>query len=750
VNSDDSRTRGDATSERLPDEPDTTNAARTAVDRSAWKQLPAFIGVSLLTAAVVAATLAHRAGALWFAAVALAAAVSWWRRDPDVPDATRVRLALAWGMLVGVLGLLPSATPPSVALAAQVLLLNAAMLVLWSRPALLAVHAALGCLPALPGLLANGYPAHAALLCLGAALPVLAAIRVRRAFLDHDASACAPQHPAEHPAVTTSEHFESIEVLDALLEGGEDTVLMVGADGRIERINALGRELTEANPGERFRDVIALVEPDTRRRASNPVAECQRDGKQVDVAHCVLLVPGAARECQVSLRARPLPAGRALLVIRDHTEVHTLQRLQLLREGRDPVTGLLNRRELEQRFRRLQSSPEPNHCLCCLEIDQVELVNEACGYPAGDALLHQTALQLAATARAEDSLARLGGGQFALLLRGCDADTARGVASKLLGSLSATPFPWRDQRFALSGRVGIAAFKGDHSALADVLSDAVAACHAARDSEVEHIHVYSAGDAVLSRHAEFRDWMQRVQRAIGEGGFELLAQDIVPVGSSARGSPRNAELLVRMHGEDGDLVAPALFLGATERLGLMPDLDRWVIRHALQAIARPAGPLAAYGYCAINLSGQSLSQADLLTFIEAELAESGADPRRVCFEITETAVIGDLAATQRLMHALRARGVRFSLDDFGSGLSSYTYLKQLPADLLKIDGAFVRGLLADTTDRAVVESINQVAHLVGMRTIAEYVQNVATLTALEQLRVDFAQGSLFGEPRRIV
>ena len=513
---------------------------------------------------------------------------------------------------------------------------------------------------------------------------------------------------------------------------------MVDGAGRIEVLNSAARALTGASVGDRFRDAVPLLEPDTRSRARDPVAECLRRDAVVRIEDGLAVVTAPARECSVSLRAVPLARQRALVSLRDRTELRTLERLQALQAGRDPLTGLPNRHELERRYRRLQARASgETHALCCLEVEQVALVNEVCGYAAGDALLRHVALQLAGSARGEDCLARLHGGQFALLLAACDADMARTVAGKLLERLSRSGFAWGGQRFNLSGRVGIAPIAGDGAALAEVMGAAASACRVAAENDREAVHVHDDADAALQRHAELREWMQRVQRAVEGGRFELMVHDIAPLRAAADGQQRNAELLVRMRDDDGTLVAPGLFLGAAERLQLMPAIDRWVVREALSLMADADGPLAGYGFCAINLSGQSLSQPDMCEYLEQQLDESGVAPSRVCFEITETAVIADLPVAAGLMHRLRERGCRFALDDFGTGLSSYAYLKQLPADLLKIDGAFVRGMIADPTDRAVVESINQVAHMVGMRTIA----------ALERLGVDFGQGSLYGEPR---
>jgi EAL domain-containing protein (putative c-di-GMP-specific phosphodiesterase class I) len=243
--------------------------------------------------------------------------------------------------------------------------------------------------------------------------------------------------------------------------------------------------------------------------------------------------------------------------------------------------------------------------------------------------------------------------------------------------------------------------------------------------------------------------MQRVREAVESSRFQLLVQDIVPIGT-ANPAVRHGELLVRMLDEQGGLVAPHTFLSAAERYNLMPEVDRWVIRHTFAALANGADALSSLDLCAINLSGQSLSDSELLDSITALLKSASFPAERLCFEITETAVVENFESARAFIEALKQLGCRFALDDFGSGMSSYSYLKHLPVDYLKIDGSFVRGMLEDPVDRAVVESINQIGHDLGMKTIAEFVENEEILAALEEVGVDYAQGALIGEPQAVL
>lgn len=454
----------------------------------------------------------------------------------------------------------------------------------------------------------------------------------------------------------------------------------------------------------------------------------------------------ALRHATTALEAR-------LQVIHDHIgSAPGVDRLITFQTSHDPLTGLINRREFEKRLASITGADVPGgrrHALCYLDLDHLDMVNDTCGHRAGDAVLRQVSARLQTLVRGTDVLARIGGDQFTALLTDCSLDNAATVGENLRDAVRRLRFPWEDHVFEISTSVGVAAIDATTPHFSDALSAAHAACLVAREDGGDRVRVFQPADLEHGHHHHLARWMQKVREAVESSRFQLLVQDIVPVDTSEH-AERHGELLVRMLDEHGGLVAPHTFLSAAERYNLMPAVDRWVIQHTFDALGNGADALAAMDVCAINLSGQSLSDPDLLGYV-VELLDSARFPAgRLCFEITETAVVENFEAARAFIAALKQRGCRFALDDFGSGMSSYSYLKHLPVDYLKIDGSFVRGMLEDPIDRAVVESINQIGHDLEMKTIAEFVENGEIMTALAELGVDYAQGSAVGEPRPVL
>ena len=457
----------------------------------------------------------------------------------------------------------------------------------------------------------------------------------------------------------------------------------------------------------------------------------------------------ALRHATTGLEAR-------LQVIHDHIgSAPGVDRLISFQTSHDPLTGLINRREFEKRLASVtgaRAAGGHRHALCYLDLDHLDMVNDTCGHRAGDAVLRQVSARLQTLVRGTDVLARMGGDQFTALLTDCSLESAATVAENLRDAVRKLRFPWEDHIFEISTSVGVASIDAATPHFSDALSAAHAACLVAREDGGDRVRVFQPADLEHGHHHHLARWMQKVREAVESSRFQLLVQDIVPVDTREhreRHGERHGELLVRMLDEYGGLVAPHTFLSAAERYNLMPAVDRWVIQHTFDALGNGANALASMDVCAINLSGQSLSDPDLLGFV-IELLNSATFPAgQLCFEITETAVVENFDAARAFIAALKQRGCRFALDDFGSGMSSYSYLKHLPVDYLKIDGSFVRGMLEDPIDRAVVESINQIGHDLEMKTIAEYVENDEIMSALAEVGVDYAQGSVIGEPRAV-
>lgn len=412
----------------------------------------------------------------------------------------------------------------------------------------------------------------------------------------------------------------------------------------------------------------------------------------------------------------------------------------------DTLTGLINRHEFEFRAKRLISniaSDEEEHALCFMDLDQFKIVNDTCGHTAGDELLRQIGKLLQRIVRRHDTLARLGGDEFGVLMEQCTIDQAQRVASSLLQSIQDYQFSWEGQSYRIGVSIGLVAVTQSTPNFSDLLKLADAACYMAKDSGRNRIHVYHPEDTELAqRHGEMQ-WVSRINHALQEDRFCLYAQPIVPL---EEGTDKHFELLIRMIDEDGNIIPPGAFLPAAERYNLIEVLDAWVIKHAFSVLSEHPDFVNQINFISINLSGPSLTNGGFLDFITGVLRKSGIAANKICFEVTETVAISNLAAASTFISILKQIGCRFALDDFGSGLSSFGYLKNLPVDYLKIDGMFVKDMVNDPMDHAMVKSINEIGQVMGMQTIAEFVENDEIKDMLKILGVNYAQGYGIGKP----
>ncbi|MCK5366167.1 MAG: EAL domain-containing protein, partial [Gammaproteobacteria bacterium] len=433
----------------------------------------------------------------------------------------------------------------------------------------------------------------------------------------------------------------------------------------------------------------------------------------------------------------------------DVTESYNLTQQLSYQATHDSLTGLVNRAEFErylQRALRRAHADGSEHALCYLDLDQFKIINDTSGHIAGDELLRQLAEVLKAKVRKSDLLARLGGDEFAVLVEHCTLRDAERVAEVLRKSICEYRFQWDGKSFAVGVSAGLVPITPLTVSMTEVLKAADAACYAAKDGGRNRIHIYREGDAELSRRFGEMRWVSRINEALETERFTLRFQPIVPV-IAGNASGWHYELLLSMRDHDGAMVSPGAFLPAAERYGLSVNIDRWVVTNAFLWLSTHPTELAQTERCSINLSGPSISDKNFLGFVIDQLEEKGVPAEKICFEITETAAITNLSSASRLISTLRGLGCSFALDDFGSGVSSFAYLKNLAVDLIKIDGVFVKEICEDPVSQALVKAINDMGHAMGKRTIAEAVESQEIFEELRRIGVDYGQGYGITEPR---
>ena len=437
-----------------------------------------------------------------------------------------------------------------------------------------------------------------------------------------------------------------------------------------------------------------------------------------------------------------------LAVCEDVTEARKLSEELSYQASHDALTGLCNRREFENRLKRAletSKSERVTHALMYMDLDQFKVINDTCGHIAGDELLRQLGEMLRALVSRRDTLSRLGGDEFGVLLEYCEPENARRLAESVRRAVSDFRFVWGQRSFGIGVSIGVVPISESSSSIDDVLSLADTACYAAKDQGRNRIHFYREDDSELARRHGEMQWVGRIRDALDDNRFELYAQPIAPLGNPALPG-RHYEVLLRMRDEKGSLVMPGAFLPAAERFGLASRLDRWVVAATLAWLAGKPERLSGLNTCSINLSGHSFDEEEFLDFLLEQVSHGNVPPDKLCFEITETAAIRNLTAAAPFISRLKDLGCRFALDDFGSGLSSFAYLKNLPVDFLKIDGLFVKDIADDPIDFALVKSINEIGHVMGKQTIAEFVENDAILQLIREIGVDYAQGYGIGKP----
>ncbi len=553
--------------------------------------------------------------------------------------------------------------------------------------------------------------------------------------------------------------FEEKERAQVTLQSIGDGVVTTDAEGCVDYINPVAQDLTGWNMrgarGKFVGDIMTIVNEHTRATVENPVTRCLKDGRIITLAEHSILINKSGDEIPIQDSAAPIRdrIGNiigSVMVFHDTSKESRLFRQLSYQASHDALTGLINRSEFENRviaaLDRLKNTPDESHSLLYIDLDQFKVVNDTFGHTAGDELLRQLSVLVQKNIRSSDVLSRLGGDEFGILLEGCRERRAVEVAENIRGAIEGYRFEWQESFTTIHCSIGVVMMSGDID-VAKVMSSADVACYSAKDMGRNQVHLYKDSDASM-RHEEMK-WVSRITSAVDDERLELYFQPIIGIGKLNGASRGHYELLLRMRDEGGELISPNQFIPAAERYNLMSTLDRWVVHKALSELADRESKGNASYTVAINLSGTSLSEDRFLEFVTDELKKQKLPSGAVCFEITETAAISNLSRVVHFMQALKKLGCKFSLDDFGSGLSSFTYLKNLPVDYLKIDGQFIRNVVDDSVDESMVKAISQVGHAMGIEMIAERVETKRVLEKLGSLGVEFAQGYYIARPASV-
>lgn len=564
--------------------------------------------------------------------------------------------------------------------------------------------------------------------------------------------------------------FEEKELAQVTLQSIGDGVIATDAGARISELNPAAERLTgwtaaEAK-GQPLTKVFRIVSETTRVPVENTAETALRENRVVDmVNHCVLIARNG-HEFAIDHTAAPIHAsdGRivgAVLVFRDVTQVRSQARQLSWQATHDPLTGLINRREFNSQLEAAVASAQSDsqqHILLYLDLDKFKTVNDTSGHIAGDELLRQVTALFKSRIRKTDILARLGGDEFAVVLYHCPEEIGLQIAESLLHSVGAFRFAWQDKTFSIGVSIGLVAIDGAESATA-VLNAADAACYAAKDKGRHRVQVSCAcSSEVGGELCGGTQWPMRINRALQENRFRLYSQPAVPI-ASPHSHRHYCEILLRLEDENGELVSPMAFIPAAERYEMMHSIDRWVIRTLFSSLANSGLGISDSQFnlkykietfpplYAINLSVSSLNDERFIDFLVEQFSTCCIPPQLVCFEIAETVAVANMTRAAELIGALKELGCRIALDDFGSGMSSFAYLKTLPADFIKIDGNFVKNIAANPIDFALVEAIHRIGLVLGIKTIAEFVESDEILEKLKEIGVDYAQGYAIDPPQ---
>jgi len=522
-----------------------------------------------------------------------------------------------------------------------------------------------------------------------------------------------------------------------------DTLCFLQVNGAAQRnLGYSMAELAELTPvdikpqvtSRMFNELIAPLRRGTQSLVVFETVHQRKDGSLYDVEVHLQLLQGDGE-------------SRFVAIILDVSERKRSNRLLTYQASHDSLTGLINRREFERRASQILDDSRRSgtpHVLCFLDLDQFKVVNDTCGHSAGDEMLRQISAVVEKLVRRNDTLARLGGDEFGVFMERCSIDEATRVATAMRDAIQEFQFYWEGLSFKVGVSIGLVPIVDSFARFSDILKEADTACYLAKEAGRNRIHVFRADDTEVVRRKGEMQWVSRLHRALDENRFFLHAQAIVPTDPA---QPLNYEFLTRMYDDDGNVVPPNAFLPAAERYNLASRFDHWVIKNAIGVMENNPDFVASVGHLAINLSGQSMQNLEILSYIIGLIELAGIDGSKLCFEITETAAIANLNVATRFIESLRKYNCQFALDDFGSGFSSFAYLKHLPVDYIKIDGLFVKDIVKDPINFAMVKSINDIGRAMGLKTIAEHVEDDEIRARLTEIGVDYLQGFGIERPR---
>ena len=561
--------------------------------------------------------------------------------------------------------------------------------------------------------------------------------------------------------------YREKELAEVTLHSIGEGVITIDAKGRVDYLNPVAEQYTGWRAadakGERLDAVYRVVHEQTGKPVPLPGSdEAKTHGASPGAT--VRLLGRSGNPCAIRDSYAPIhdSSGKLVgwvVVFHDVSQIEEMAQQLSWQASHDALTGLLNRGEFERRLADLIDSvrkENKQHALMYMDLDNFKAVNDTCGHAAGDELLRQLTTVMQARMRGSDTLARIGGDEFGGLLESCPLDQAVRIANGLREAVRDFRFVWRDKTFGVGVSIGLVTIDAANMSVSSALATADATCYEAKSKGRDRVQVYRSMDHAIGDQSAELQMVSQINHAFELGNFRLYRQKIIALGAD-NGDEPHYEILVRMLDQAGNLIPPSGFMASAERYNLLSSIERWVIsslieflheQHASGAIPHEK---TAYtnAFYAVNLSGVSINDNSFADFVRKLLTRFNLPRGLLCFEVTETTAISNLTKAAQLMHELKAMGCRFALDDFGIGMSSFAYLKYLPVDYIKIDGVFIRDMAVDPMDHAIVEAINRIAHILGLKTVAEFVEDETTLERLRVLKVDYAQGYFIAKPEAL-